>query len=442
MIDKWPSAGAVVNRSRVPSCIAYADDNRYIRTTKWGFQVKSSHVAAAWTKLHLETGVIDRVTEDNDDGWADTVGIFRQPGGRDPIHIAKDFLESVREHIEPQIKLACKYASLTVLPLFYVFIVPATWSEGAVEKTREAAYLANFSRKQRGKDLLFVTEPEAALTALLAIGNLQTEDVGTFEIHRRGEIGAYRKIGAFTEPQGGSTMIDRAFYSLCSDMIPDIEDLKLTDTSPASEMMQHFEKAKCDFTGDTSSGPTYLPYTRDGKAQEPLELKSLDMLRIQAPVIMKVCSILEEQIREANQQLGGPRVKHVYMCGGASCSEYLRCALRQNFAGEQIEIHYPEAPMDVVAEGAALWAYNRLRSRIALHHHYGLESSGTETDAMFWLFRKGEDCDIGSQRDFTVPCKISQRFPCMVIKIYDSGDDAAPARAPGSAFYSSLYVTS
>lgn len=202
MIDKWPSAGAVVNRSRVPSCIACADDNRYIRTTNWGFQVKSSHVAAAWTKLHLETGVIDRVTEDNDDGWADTVGIFRQPGGRDPIHIAKEFLESVREHIEPQIKLACKYASLTVLPLFFVFIVPATWSEGAVEKTREAAYLANFSRKQRGKDLLFVTEPEAALTPLLANGNIQTEVcpqwcyvIPVFEGTNIVDIGARQEMG-------------------------------------------------------------------------------------------------------------------------------------------------------------------------------------------------------------------------------------------------------
>ncbi|EHA25608.1 hypothetical protein ASPNIDRAFT_42025, partial [Aspergillus niger ATCC 1015] len=308
MIDKWPSAGAVVNRSRVPSCIAYADENRYIRTTKWGFQVKSSHVAAAWAKLHLETGVIDRVTEDNDDGWADTVGIFRQPGGRDPIHIAKDFLESVREHIEPQIKLACKYASLTVLPLFYVFIVPATWSEGVVEKTREAAYLANFSRKQRGKYPLFVTEPESALTALLANGNIQTE-VCTQWCY---VIPFFEGCGYFRdspERRDWGLPEDRRAHS---DMIPDIEDLKLTDTSPASEMMQHFEKAKCDFTGDTSSGPTYLPYT-----------------------------------------------------------------------------------MDVVAEGAALWAYNRLRSRIALHHHYGLESSGTENDAMFWLFKKVPEVSAG-----------------------------------------------
>lgn len=163
------------------------------------------------------------------------------------------------------------------------------------------------------------------------------------------------------------------------------------------------------------------------------------MLRIQAPVIMKVCSILEEQIREANQQLGGPKVKVCrYLTDGfyatigrgadkhtarlhvrrgivlrvsALCikTEFRRRTDRDTLSWSPVSssIHYPSSlsvdiqwfRMDVVAEGTALWAYNRLRSRIALHHHYGLESSGTENDAMFWLFRKV------SSRQETLPNK-------------------------------------
>ncbi|RDH21947.1 actin-like ATPase domain-containing protein [Aspergillus niger ATCC 13496] len=457
-VDKWPGGTPTDMPTRVPTRIAYHDDNPSLDKDKaWGYEVGSGHVAASWTKLLLEPGVENKIILHSDnDGWVNSVGIFARPGGRDPSRIVQDFLELLRKHAEAQIKKRCTDLHHAILPFAYVFTVPATWSETAITALKQAASRAGCHGVDGEEDPLIVSEPEAALTTMIGDPTIGiragdgvvicdcgggTLDIGVYLVHKKA-IGAYTTVRTHTDFQGGSTEIDRRFYAVVSkDHIKGFGELRCYETSPTSILMRSFEKAKRRFQGTVDASLQNLAYRRRGNKCS-FQFTSVDMLRLQSPVITKICFVLENNISQGHRDSGGPIVKHIYLSGAMARSIYLRSAIERLFAKSQIEIHHPRFSQNVVAGGAALWAYNRLRLVELLHHHYGIETPAPPDGAMeldgndppvTWVLRRnmpyplGEP--IGASQSTVFPCRVSQDFPFSVIKIYDSDQDVLPETA-------------
>ncbi|XRM43911.1 hypothetical protein ABZX51_007067 [Aspergillus tubingensis] len=418
-VDKWPGRAPADTLTRVPTRIAYQDENDSLDKTKaWGYEVGTEHVAASWTKLLLEPGVEEEIAENSDnEGWVASVGIFTRPGGRDPTRIIQDFLQLLRKHAEAQIRKKCKELGYAILPFVYVYTVPATWSDIAITALKQAASKAGCRGIDGSIYPLIISEPEAALTTMIndpesrikagdgvAIcdcggGTLVRpfsafeqyarrlaypfQDIGVYLVHQR-SIGAFTKIVSHTDFHGGSTEIDRAFYTAASKgLIRRFSQLKRSETSPTSTLMIGFENAKREFEGTVGPDLQELTYTRRGNVYSfKFTSNSVDMLRLQAPVVTKICSVLEDIISQGHRKSGAPIVKHVYVSGAMARSIYLRSAIDKLFAESQIETHYPSSPQNAVAEGAALWGYNRLRLVEHLHHHYGIETPALPDGAM------------------------------------------------------------
>ncbi|GKZ32204.1 hypothetical protein AbraIFM66950_001412 [Aspergillus brasiliensis] len=430
-VDKWPGRKPTDTPTRVPSRIAYPDDNPSLEGKKaWGHEITSAHVAASWTKLLLEPGVEERVVENNNNKrWLNSVGIFARPGGRAPSQIVQDFLNLLRNHAEAQIRNRCTIRNHAILPFAYVFTVPATWSEKAITTLKQAARKAGCHGIDGKNDPLVIPEPEAALTTMIRDPGIPiqerdgvaicdcgggTLDIGIYVVHRKA-TGAYMTVGSHTDLQGGSTEVDRGFYTAASEsLVKDFDQLKRSETSPTSVLMNRYEKAKRKFQGTIDPDLQELRYIKNGNYFS-FKFTSVDMLRLQSPVITRICSVLEDNISRGNRDFGSPMVKvrehpivilclqwltttqHVYVSGATARSIYLRGALEKIFANSLIKIRYPEFPQNVVAGGAALWGYDRLRLVEHLHHHYGIETPAPPEGAMdvdgnmppiTWVLRK------------------------------------------------------
>ncbi|RAH59297.1 hypothetical protein BO85DRAFT_467954 [Aspergillus piperis CBS 112811] len=402
-VDKWPGRPPADTLTRVPTRIAYQDENDSLDKTKaWGYEVGAEHVAASWTKLLLEPGVEEEIVENSDNkGWVASVGIFTRPGGRDPTRIIQDFLQLLRKHAEAQIRKKYKELGYAILPFVYVYTVPATWSDTAITALKQAASKAGCRGIGGSIYPLIISEPEAALTTMI---NDPRSGIKAGDGVAICDCGGGTLCPIPVHFHGGSMEIDRDFYTAASKgLIRRFSQLKRSETSPTSTLMIGFENAKREFEGTVGPDLQELTYTRRGNVYS-FKFTSVDMLRLQAPVVTKICSVLEDIISQGHRKSGAPIVKHIYVSGAMARSIYLRSAIDKLFAESQIETHYPSSPQNAVAEGAALWGYNRLR----LNTPYPF----------------GEP--IGEKQRTVFPCRVSQDLPFSVIKIYDSDKSNPP----------------
>ncbi|BCS14667.1 hypothetical protein ALUC_61223S [Aspergillus luchuensis] len=436
-IDTWP--GTQTPSTRVPTRIAYSSKKRVLQNEAWGYMITEDHVTSSWVKLLLEPEVTEKIIADDNKQWKDSVGIFHRPGGRDPTSIIRDFLGRLRKYSETHIKRKCNDDDLGVLPFAYILTVPATWSEVAISSMKKAARAAGF-RGIAGDDPLVLSEPEAALTTMLCDPLIPagdgvvvcdcgggTLDIGTYFIHPK-EIGDYRTVSNYTDPSGGSTMIDREFYAVASEKLK-LKKLRRSVFSPTGRLMSDFESAKRDFEGTIGQEIGDIQYPTSTGSH------SVDMLALQYPLIVTICDVLTAQINRAHDLIGRPVIKHVYVSGAAAHSVYLYNAIQRLFANSQITVYRHQTPEIAVAEGAARWARRNLLSVEQLDRHYGVESSGPPVGAMdldnqeprapqgspvSWVFKVGDQCSIGELRTATFTCRVFQDFPFAVINIYDA----------------------
>ncbi|GAA87794.1 hypothetical protein AKAW_05908 [Aspergillus luchuensis IFO 4308] len=438
-IDTWP--GTQTPSTRVPTRIAYSSKKRVLQNEAWGYMITEDHVTSSWVKLLLEPEVTEKIIADDNKQWKDSVGIFHRPGGRDPTSIIRDFLGRLRKYSETHIKRKCNDDDLGVLPFAYILTVPATWSEVAISSMKKAARAAGF-RGIAGDDPLVLSEPEAALTTMLCDPLIPagdgvvvcdcgggTLDIGTYFIHPK-EIGDYRTVSNYTDPSGGSTMIDREFYAVASEKLK-LKKLRRSVFSPTGRLMSDFESAKRDFEGTIGQEIGDIQYPTSTGSHS----NSVDMLALQYPLIVTICDVLTAQINRAHDLIGRPVIKHVYVSGAAAHSVYLYNAIQRLFANSQITVYRHQTPEIAVAEGAARWARRNLLSVEQLDRHYGVESSGPPVGAMdldnqeprapqgspvSWVFKVGDQCSIGELRTATFTCRVFQDFPFAVINIYDA----------------------
>lgn len=150
----------------MPSRIAYneSDEGAPRRIRAWGFDVEPGMTSCSWTKLLLDAEA--NLTEFDDDALnhAAALGIFHLPAGKAPEDVVADYLCRIYQYTWEMLHQSTG-KDLNDLPVEFWFTVPATWSEHARIKTKEAAARAGFGRKP-SHSIFMMTEPEAAAEAV------------------------------------------------------------------------------------------------------------------------------------------------------------------------------------------------------------------------------------------------------------------------------------
>ncbi|PWY90613.1 hypothetical protein BO94DRAFT_584602 [Aspergillus sclerotioniger CBS 115572] len=439
-VDSWPGSSSQqwVYSRLVPSRIAYPEDNCSPQIT-WGLGVGPNHVAVSCMKLLLEETVRIKVIEAQAN-WDQSIGIFRQPGGRSPIRIVGDFLRLVREHSERYIDSYCNHMLLQKLPIQLVFTVPATWSKNAVVSLREAFLLAGF-QQGGGNDFLVLTEPEAVLTTILADPNNrvkngqavmicdlggETLDIGTFVVEQK-KPAVCRALTQHTELLCTNARICQASNEVLSDeLVEGFQDLEL-----GTNASSNCESASRRFTNSSKGAEV--------KAQLPAN--SPDMLGLQYHLTIDALPILGQQIAIAGWRSHSRTIEHIFITGKSTHSEYIADRIERGLERLYKPIHRLKFPESTIATGAALWASDYIRLVKDSYYHYGIANRVSNIEYMdfseglgngpevLWFLGKGDKFSVHATSNFCLPYKIATEDEDSELFIYDSEKDLAPATA-------------
>lgn len=182
MVQNWPGAGINGIRHKVPSRIAYKEENLGKRNYNsphdtWGHQIKAGWKSYAWTKLLLDpqnpsTAFDDPTLQSKLGNLTD--GILQNHAYKSPEEITADFLRFLYGHCMKILEKRYKHRILKHTSIEFWFTHPAIWSEMAKHSTLRAAQRAGFgTRECYGKrdTVKLISEPEAAAIAALRTQN-------------------------------------------------------------------------------------------------------------------------------------------------------------------------------------------------------------------------------------------------------------------------------
>jgi hypothetical protein len=147
-------------RKKVPSRITYEDDG------SWGFGIKPSDFAYAWTKLLLDT---EKLTDFDDATLKDfDPGLLALPPNKSAEDVVTDYLRYLYHYTMQELerKRTGTKAALDITSIHFWFTMPAIWSVEAQMATRSAALRAGFGSRH-GDTISMIREPEAAAIACL-----------------------------------------------------------------------------------------------------------------------------------------------------------------------------------------------------------------------------------------------------------------------------------
>ncbi|PYH92169.1 actin-like ATPase domain-containing protein [Aspergillus ellipticus CBS 707.79] len=461
VISSWPTLKGNHLDTRVPSRMAYAAENPHSLRDVCGFQITPNMTTISWIKLALDPSMLNRIRDglSGHDNWADSVGIYRQPEGRDHVRIITDILTYICKRVNKALQLY----NLECYPKTVAFTHPATWSAEAIAATRQAAADAGFGNEQED-DIVMISEPQAALSAILidpgcAQCFLQPDDGvivcdlggGTADI---ASYSIYQKKGqppiqltAHTEPLAGSTAIDRGFYKLASEnLIQEFDNLGLEERAPGGSLMTDFESVKCEFKGAMDGESRQLAYSRNGRHSQ-VKLSQHDIHRLFYPIITNICHCLSTQISEANRIAQAPIITKISLTGGFANSSFLVAAIRRRFENTHLRVYRPDRPHDLVAKGAAILAKDSFsREKISFRHYgvglelptavgdlmemsndrNGVAGDGATREDIYWFLAKGEHYQVDSTKTPWLGFQLHQDLPCAVVHVYDSEVDDKP----------------
>jgi molecular chaperone DnaK (HSP70) len=176
IVQHWPGGGHI-SHNKVPTVLAYQQENEdrwggdAIDTktkVKWGLDVEPEMVSYAWFKLQLDEKSAPQASD------ADSHMVMREhPEGKAAENLSEDYLRGVYEHTVTKVREEYPSKDINFIPWSCWLTVPATWSEEAKRKTKEAAIAAGFA--SGSQDVLnIISEPEAA--AIYALKKLTRAD--------------------------------------------------------------------------------------------------------------------------------------------------------------------------------------------------------------------------------------------------------------------------
>ncbi|PKY00051.1 actin-like ATPase domain-containing protein [Aspergillus campestris IBT 28561] len=394
-IGDWPRTSG---QGKVPSRIAYTEPHECVQPQRraWGFGVQPGMTSCSWTKLLLDVDA--NLTEFDDDALnhAAALGIFHLPAGKAPVDVVADYLCYIYEHIWKALNKSVGTGP-KCLSLEFWFTVPATWSEQAQIKTKEAASRAGFGQRP-GDKLFIMTEPEAAAQAvfheypadfkpgdgvLICDCGGGTVDIATYLVADITPTLHVRKITAVQGGKCGGTAVDSRFYQLMTIRFGSaFEGLPCKQIAPGSKFMDAFETAKRAFSG-VPGDAVRLPLRMKPNHIDAghyysghILLSSGDLQSLFDPVVSRIINLINTQVKAADKAYGYRVINKIVIVGGFGASPYLQGALRRYTQSGKLLVTIPTNPELAVASGAALrglHGHTTVTQRCP--QHYGFETS-------------------------------------------------------------------
>ncbi|KAK7539973.1 uncharacterized protein J3D65DRAFT_657497 [Phyllosticta citribraziliensis] len=348
VISNWP--GASIAAQKVPSRIAYEEENLKLSSDKWGYQVNGRMASYSWFKLLLDSNV-DRTKYDDVSLFTAYSGILQLPEWRSPRDVVEDYLGHICEFATEFLAKRFTEESFRTIPIEVWITVPAIWSDAAKDQTRAAAMAAGFG-SHPGDTVKMITEPEAAALDVLRMTRNSVHPIAKGETFMVCDCGGgtvdlttyvvqccepgfkFQEVCAGEGGKCGGSFVDRKF----DEWMTKTFGKKYTELSPkyrgpGSAMMESFERAKQRFElkllerGNSEMVEIeHVKMDRDSsdiydRRESTVSFSWKVMQSFFDPVVDKILELVKKQVRETKKR-GGLKVNRIVLVGGFGDSRY------------------------------------------------------------------------------------------------------------------------
>lgn len=387
---------------KTPSRIAYGSENPDCNSNQFGYQVTPRMVSYSWTKLLLDARTPLTKYDDPELLKSEGAGMLKIPHYKTPTDVAGDYLREIYKWTIQELEKRISPEVVRATPFEFWFTVPAIWSDKAKDATQAAARIAGFASRP-GDKMYMIPEPEAAGVATLKSltrGNSATQvkagdgilicdcgggtvDITTYKVTSAVPKLVFEELVEGSGGKCGSTYIDRQFHQWMSRKFgANFDRLKFEKKGPGSRFMKDFEVNKRDFGSSDDldqvyeinlvmPGVSYSDHYDDDESV--VKLTGRDMLGFFEPVVDKVISLLDKQMRLANKAGGSSSINRVILVGGFGDSPYLNTVIRAWCSRQgDVRLLCPEHPQAAIVRGAALRGLEDIAPvRKRCRRHYG-----------------------------------------------------------------------
>ncbi|KAK0726065.1 hypothetical protein B0H67DRAFT_480099 [Lasiosphaeris hirsuta] len=390
LITGWPGISNATNE-KVPSRIAYSPPpNAQIL---WGNQIKHNTKAAvhACMKLRLDEKMkgseqfrlllaflTSRMTDLDvsvDDLLDKPDGPPEYPG-KDPVDMVADYLTKVREWTWVEMERTYGAEMFASMRKELVVTVPAVWSERAKDLTLKAVQRAKFDAAKTS----MVTEPEAAAIYTLKgmlegynkseirVGDVfvlcdaggGTVDLISYKITQVQPVFRIEEAAIGSGDKCGATYVDKEFLSWLEQWIGEeaYKKIPAAKTRHGSQMMNAFETAKCNFSGEEDDTEIGIPAECGIDDDDDLNIedrvltfKKAQMQQMFDPCVNRTLELIDGQVDSVMKAgLGKPSM--VFVVGGFGRNPYLYRKVQEYCSQRGIGTRQPQFPWSAVARGA------------------------------------------------------------------------------------------
>ncbi|KAH8898759.1 actin-like ATPase domain-containing protein [Thozetella sp. PMI_491] len=385
VVQGWHGVGVMINAEKVPSRIAYqpSQDGNVETKILWGNLIKHNIKVPvhACMKLRFDEQQksslpflsLMRILMSNFDDL-DVNGLEgameRQTGdgppvypGKDVVELVADYLTEVRKHAYKELTIQYDKGLFESMPRELVVTVPAVWSERAKDLTLKAVAKA----KWMAAKTWLVTEPEAAAiytlrdiiegankseigsgdTFVLCDAGGGTVDLISYKVTQTTPSFRVEEAAVGSGDKCGATYVEKEFLTWLEKWIGEerYNRIPKPKTRHGSPMINTFETAKMQFSGDDDDIPITLP--------SEIGIRDDDALKIEDGVL----SLDRTQMRQffdpcVNRTLELIDGQAVFVVGGFGLNNYLFQKIQEYCKSRSIQTRRPKHPWSAVARGA------------------------------------------------------------------------------------------
>ncbi|KPM34296.1 hypothetical protein AK830_g12276 [Neonectria ditissima] len=391
-----------------------------------------------------------------------------------PLEVVADFFSELWPEIQAfasENLVAHVNGNLLSLNLHLVLTVPACWPNDAMARMERAAKDAGILEGSQSATLTFMREQEVIIPGLLANNNRGSRELSDLKVpsspspvlgeemlnsQQSEDLVTVCDCGGLTidastyqvsitgnrqhrldervpggSRLGGAIFLEDGFYKCLEDKICSIfgnkEASKELTSQFWSKVAQWWDQAgRATMLGCQESSIIDLPYSlefKDGSnvgddAHQFISFSGQEFVSIRQPVLASIVDLVQSQIREACQALGGPP-KFLILCGGMAMNSIISRELQEKLDAP-IRIAVVRDDPDLLAEltyrrtlvsrGAALQAQGGKHPDgniiVRTTSHVTRESYGIrvgETQAVNWIIKEGTSLSPTKPQSFDVP---------------------------------------
>jgi hypothetical protein len=163
VLHNW-SGGDFSFQEKVPSRIAYPEENPELEKITFGYEVTAKMKSYTWMKLLLSVG---KNVENTHLGTKAVHGMLELPPGKSPEEVVTDYFRCLYAHIMQYLAEETPGVMLEDRNLEFILTTPSCWDDEANKATHDCAKNAGIGTRANDS-LRIMKEPVAALLANLS----------------------------------------------------------------------------------------------------------------------------------------------------------------------------------------------------------------------------------------------------------------------------------